>query len=259
MISAGELRERQLRTLVASWSRNATGSRGATVHGEDGARICVFPAHPERDVYNNALVDRDLTTTLVSRAVDAIERHYSEASIDAYAVWSHESDSVTRAELKARGYRYDTSTRAMAMCLNQIAVPRPEIEVGRGGWPDYLRANDLPAGFLSGIDTTVFHVLIARHDGKIVGAAVAYDCEGDCGIYSLHTAPEARRKGLGTALTALHLHNARDRGCVTASVQSTEMAEGVYAAVGFADLGRYIEYVPSPRQAPARDSSSSHR
>ncbi len=47
------------------------------------------------------------------------------------------------------------------------------------------------------------------------------------------TLPHARRRGLGTALTALHLHQARERGCATASLQATEMAEGVYAAVGF--------------------------
>jgi hypothetical protein len=55
----------------------------------------------------------------------------------------------------------------------------------------------------------------------------------------------AWRRGLGTALTATHLHNALARGCQTASLQSTAMAERVYAAVGFRDLGRILEYVPS--------------
>jgi predicted GNAT family acetyltransferase len=40
------------------------------------------------------------------------------------------------------------------------------------------------------------------------------------------------------------VHDALARGCETASVQSTEMAERVYAAVGFRDLGRFLEYVP---------------
>jgi hypothetical protein len=38
-----------------------------------------------------------------------------------------------------------------------------------------------------------------------------------------------------------------DRGCTTASLQSTPMAEGVYVAVGFLYLGRFIEYVPLTR------------
>ena len=45
-------------------------------------------------------------------------------------------------------------------------------------------------------------------------------------------------------LTAVHLHDALARGCRTASVQSTKMAERIYAAVGFRDLGQILEYVP---------------
>jgi len=37
------------------------------------------------------------------------------------------------------------------------------------------------------------------------------------------------------------------RGCRTATIQSTPMAERVYAAVGFRDLGRFLEYVPADR------------
>jgi hypothetical protein len=49
---------------------------------------------------------------------------------------------------------------------------------------------------------------------------------------------------LGTALTARHVRDAARRGCPTASLQSTAMAERVYAAVEFRDLGRIREYVP---------------
>jgi predicted GNAT family acetyltransferase len=65
-----------------------------------------------------------------------------------------------------------------------------------------------------------------------------------CGIYNVVTMEHARRRGLGTALTAKLAHDAKARGCRTASLQSTLMADGVYAAVGFRDLGRILEYVP---------------
>ena len=73
---------------------------------------------------------------------------------------------------------------------------------------------------------------------------MAFDHGSDCGIYNVTTMEHARRRGLGTALTVAHLHNALARGCQTASLQSTEMAEGIYAAVGLRDLGRILEYVP---------------
>jgi ribosomal protein S18 acetylase RimI-like enzyme len=69
------------------------------------------------------------------------------------------------------------------------------------------------------------------------------------GIFNLGTLPDARRRGVGTALTALALHEARERGCTTTSLQSTPIAEGVYASLGFADLGRCLEYSRPPRHA----------
>jgi predicted GNAT family acetyltransferase len=59
-----------------------------------------------------------------------------------------------------------------------------------------------------------------------------------------------RRRGLGTAVTARLVEDAAARGCATATLQATETAERLYAAVGFRDLGRFVEYVPGA--APAR-------
>ena len=137
----------------------------------------------------------------------------------------------------------DTTTRAMAMSLDEIAVPRPEIELGPPDWNEYLRIIEVPDQLLAGVDASHFHVLVARLEGENAAAGMAYDHDGDCGIYNVGTLPHARSRGLGTALTALHLYQARERGSATASLQSTEIAEGVYAALGFRDLGRFIEYV----------------
>jgi GNAT superfamily N-acetyltransferase len=106
----------------------------------------------------------------------------------------------------------------------------------------------LPPGFPAAADHAAFHPLAARADGEMV-AALAYDYAGDCGIYNVGTVERARRRGLGTALTAAQVHDARARGCRTASLQSTQMAERVYAAVGFRDLGCILEYVPQPASA----------
>jgi hypothetical protein len=102
----------------------------------------------------------------------------------------------------------------------------------------------MPPGFLSGLDPSAFHVLVARLKGENVSTAIAFDFAGGCGIYSVGTVESARRRGLATGVTAIHLHAARARGCQTASPQSTGMAERVYGAVGFRDLGRILEYVP---------------
>jgi ribosomal protein S18 acetylase RimI-like enzyme len=80
--------------------------------------------------------------------------------------------------------------------------------------------------------------------GENVATGIAFDHDGDCGVFNVSTLEVARRRGLGSALTARHVHDAVGRGCSTASLQSTAMVERVYAAVGFRDLGRFLEYVP---------------
>jgi predicted GNAT family acetyltransferase len=73
---------------------------------------------------------------------------------------------------------------------------------------------------------------------------MAFDHDRDCGVFNVYTLEAARRRGLGTALTTRLLLDARGRGCSTASLHSSEIAEGVYAAVGFRDLGRVLEFTP---------------
>jgi GNAT superfamily N-acetyltransferase len=231
-------------TLLASWEAYARGATGAALHRLPGVAAAVFPNEPERAVYNNALLDRDLGASERAGALDAMEAVYAGAGVARFAAWVHESDEPMRAELEQRGYTLDTTTRAMGMALDDIAVPRPEIPLRPARWLEYLTMEHLPLDFLATADHAAFHLLAARIDGEMVAAALAYDFGDDCGIYNVGTVEKARKRGLGTALTAAQAYDARARGCRTASVQSTEMAERVYAAVGFRDLGRILEYVP---------------
>jgi GNAT superfamily N-acetyltransferase len=231
-------------TLLASWEAYARGATGAALHRLPGVAAAVFPNEPERALYNNALLDRDLGASERAGALDAMEAVYAGAGVARFAAWVHESDEPMRAELEQRGYTLDTTTRAMGMALDDIAVPRPEIPLRPARWLEYLTMEHLPLDFLATADHAAFHLLAARIDGEMVAAALAYDFGDDCGIYNVGTVEKARKRGLGTALTAAQAYDARARGCRTASVQSTEMAERVYAAVGFRDLRRILEYVP---------------
>jgi ribosomal protein S18 acetylase RimI-like enzyme len=244
VMTEAELYLRGTKTLLASWEEYAHSASDASVQRLPGVAAAVFANEPERSVYNNAVLERNLAATKRADALDAMEAAYAAAGVGRFAAWVHESDRAMRADLERRGYGLDTSTRAMGMTLDDIPVPRPEIELGSTDWDDYLRIFGLPPGLLSGADHSIFHLLVARDGGENVATALAFDHDGDCGIYNVGTLEHARRRGLGTALTAVHLHEALARGCRTASVQSTKMAERVYAAGGFRDLGQILEYVP---------------
>ena len=124
-VTDDELYLRGSETLLASWAQYARGSTGAALHRLSGVAAAVFPKEPERAVYNNALLDRDLGRTERAAAVDEMVAAYRSAGIDRYAAWVHESDEGMRAELSGRGYAIAESTRAMGMSLEAISLTLP--------------------------------------------------------------------------------------------------------------------------------------
>ena len=250
MWSDADLYRRGAETLVASWEEYARGASDASLRRSPDVAAAVFPNEPERAVYNNALLRRELSSLERADALQTMETAYAAAGVTRFAAWVHESDHPMHADLERRGYTLDTWTRAMGMALDDMRLSRPDVELGPPDWCEYLHILGLPPDFLSGANQAAYHVLVARLGGENVATAMAFDLAGDCGIYNVTTSEPARRRGLGTALSAIHLHDARARGCQTASLQSTEMAERVYMAAGFRDLGRILEYVPP---APTTD------
>jgi len=233
-------------TLVASWEEDARGAQGAAVERLPGVAAAVFPRGPERNVYNNALLERGLSARGRRHALGAMEAAYAAAGVELFAAWVHETDRPLQHDLERRGYRLDTTTRAMGMVLDEARLPQPTIDLAPPDWFEHLRIVEVPPGFLAGADPAAYHVAIGRLDGESVATAMAFELDRDCGIYHVGTLEHARRRGLGTGVTAALLRDACIRGCVTASLQATPMAERLYASLGFRDLGRILEFVPPP-------------
>ncbi len=244
MRSDADLYQRGSATLLASWEEYARGAVAASLQRLAGVAAAVFPNGPERGVYNNALIERHLSAQERADALNALEAAYAAAGVDRFAAWVHERERGMRTDLERRGYTLDTSTRAMGMSLDAIRQRRPAIELAPPDFNEHLRIVGVPAGFLRAADPTAYQVVLVRLAGETVATALAFDLDGDCGIYNVTTLEHARRRGLGTALTVVQLHDARVRGRETASLQATPMAERLYAAAGFRDLGRILEYVP---------------
>ena len=241
-----DLYRRGCQTLLASWEEYARGAIDAAVEHLPGVTTAVFPRGPERDVYNNALLDRDLGFSERANALESMAAIYASARVPRFAAWVHETDVAMRNDLERRGYALDTTTCAMGMVLDESSAPRPEIEFVPAHWSEYLSYERLPPNFLSRANHASLHVLVHRVDGEIDSGALAYDFDGDSGIYNVGTVELARRRGLATAATVAQLRDALARGSRTASLQSTPMAERIYTALGFRNLGRFLEYAPSP-------------
>jgi ribosomal protein S18 acetylase RimI-like enzyme len=244
-MNGADLYDRGVATLLACWEAFARGSADATMERGKGFVAAVFPSGPERAVYNNTVLDRDLDALERGVALDAMEAAYASAVIDHFAAWVHESDRAMSHELLTRGYTLAGSTLAMGRSLDDLTdTRRRAVDLVAADLFEHVRIIGAPE-LLRDVDASAFHVVVARLTDESVATAMAFDHRGDCGVFNVVTVEAARRQGIATAVTELLLHDAAARGCATASLQATEMAEGAYTAAGFADLGRILEYEPA--------------
>jgi GNAT superfamily N-acetyltransferase len=217
----------------------APGSRVVELPGVVAA---VVPAAAHRSLFNSVAYD---TADDLERALPRLAETYEHAGIEAWTVWTPDSDTRARQMLAAAGHRLDGDPAVMCMELSDLRQPRPDdldlepeptVEMlAQLNDAAYGTAPDMSRGMQT-LPGVTLHA--ARVDGRPAGVLGAHDLDGDTCILFVATAPEARGHGIATRLMLLALHEARDRGATTTSLQATKMGYPVYAKLGYRDLGR---------------------
>jgi ribosomal protein S18 acetylase RimI-like enzyme len=91
-----------------------------------------------------------------------------------------------------------------------------------------------------GFDDPWRHYL-ARLDGEPVGTATVFLTPGVAGIYFVMTVPEARRQGIGAAITQYAVRAAAD-AAQYAVLESSAAGQSVYQRLGFREVGEIALY-----------------
>lgn len=219
-----------------------TASPGARALELPGVVGCLVPATPHRSLFNSVAYD---SAEQLERALPELAALYAEAGIRAWSVWVPEADTRTSALLAERGHTLDAAPAVMCMELSDLQEPRPtDLDLDTEPRTATLaQLNDAAYGTAPDMERAVqslpgVPLYVARVDGRPVSCLGMHDLDGDCCVLYVATVPAARGRGLARKLLTYALHDARDRGATTTSLQATKMGYPVYARLGYRDLGR---------------------
>src|SRR5260370_22575985 len=100
-------------------------------------------------------------------------------------------------------------------------------------------------GFCRGMP---WHHYIGWLHGEPVAIASLLFHAGVAGIYGIATIPQARRRGVGAAMTLHTMREARKQGYRIAILSPTEMSIAIYRRIGFQEFCKFLHYSWSARQ-----------
>jgi ribosomal protein S18 acetylase RimI-like enzyme len=96
----------------------------------------------------------------------------------------------------------------------------------------------------AGLENAPWQLYVGYLQGKPVASSMLFIGAGVVGVYNIGVLPEARRQGLGAAITLQPLLKARRRGYHYAVLFSSRIAYPVYQRLGFREvdckIGIYI-------------------
>jgi GNAT superfamily N-acetyltransferase len=91
-----------------------------------------------------------------------------------------------------------------------------------------------------------FRRYIGYDEGKPVASSAMVLHSGVAGIFAVATLPEARRKGIGDAMTRIPLLAARQQGYHIGTLQASSIGHPVYQRMGFHDVCAFDLYFMQP-------------
>jgi GNAT superfamily N-acetyltransferase len=228
--------------MAGVFSALARSAGGGFALELDGVTAAVVPACPDRSVVNCVMYT---DAAALGAALPRLADEYERAGVRAWTVWVPDHDRQTQELLERSGHVLDAQPTAMVRSLADLELPPPAgLDLAEADMVEAARINDsaygLPGDFeraFAEMPSEPAHLYVARADGVPACTVLTYEADGECGVYLVATLPDARGRGLATALMAHALAAARERGCTTTSLQATARGRPVYERLGYRSIG----------------------
>ena len=246
-IDRRELRNRQRESQRAFYSAMAGGSEGARLVTFDGIQATIVPVREWFSIFNSVFYQRP---SELQQAHSTLAAEYDAAGIKAWTVWVPPDDADAASLLQALGHALDSTPMLFAAPIEALDLqPRIALDLDpEPTWEMVCTVNDRAhdvlepwsmAAVFRKMDDPASHLHVVRKDGAPVAALIARDHDGDCYFWFVATVPESQGSGLASQLIRQALREARERGCTSTSLESTKVAERMYAQLGYQPFGRY--------------------
>ena len=211
----------------------------------------------------NTVLRTDADPGSVDGLVEKTLAHFRAKNVPRFSWWvgSDTKPADLGQRLADHGLTYSEGPTGMALDLRELEEDSPapaglEIEHVQGaeGLEEWAHAAFIGLGLpeaSTGIGVELFAGLgydlpLRSYLGTLHGEPVAtsqlFLGAGVVGIYIVATVPEARRQGIGTALTLTPLRDARAMGFRIGILHASPMGLGVYRRIGFQEYCRMGHY-----------------
>ena len=160
--------------------------------------------------------------------------------------WAAGPDDTLGRALGALGFQDGWQPHWMATAP-RAAPPHASIEPGHGeGGPDLPYWSPRKRALVEAFPDHLVH-LVFRDSGRVLGEVTVNLADGGAGLFDMGVAPDARRRGIGLALTRAACGVAAERGCRIVTLNATGEGTPVYRRAGFRSVGYGMTWWLFPR------------
>lgn len=269
-ISSEKLQTASIANMVAFYSLYGRGKGGALV--STPSNVCFYSGLPA-PVFNG-VVSINMTCEDVQSTVDDLQARLNKKGGPAmWWVGPQTTPENIDALLEQHGLQQAGAAPNMVVDLSALSSMPTNIEnfriekvnkvdnpAGQALWdrttskgfgvPDPIGAEiaELEATFSDSHYKAAHHYIGYLDDMSIASSSMILD-SGVAGIYAVATAPEARRKGIGAAMTRIPLLEAKEIGYLVGILQASAMGYPVYKRIGFQEIFKFQTYLQFREQS----------